>query len=260
MADEGTVLVNDGPVAQVMINRPQVLNALNADVMQSLILAFERLQRDQALRVITLWGAGKEAFAAGIDMPAAADLGPRPIAEYVELGQRAMRAIETCRVPVIAGVNGYAFGAGLELALSCDLIVAAEESKFGLPEAGWGLVPAFGGMQRLLMRCGAGAVRRLVFSADLIDAREAHRVGLVDIAAPKGELTQEVSALAEKIAAQAPLAVAEAKRIMRFAQEQELLAGLQREVEMFLGLYKSVDREEGMQAFMQKRAPVFRGR
>jgi len=253
------VIVNEGAVAQVMINRPQALNALNADVLQGLILAFERLQRNSAVRVVTLWGAGTEAFSAGMDVAAIVDLGPRPIADYVELGQRAMRALETCPVPVIAAVNGYAFGAGLELALACDLIVAAQGARFGLPEAGLGVLPIFGGMQRLLSRCGAAVTRRMVYTAELIDTAEALRIGLVDVLAPSGRLSEETTALADKISKQAPQAVSRAKSILRVAEEVELLAGLRREVEVFLSLYNTYDREEGMRAFMQKRTPEFRG-
>ncbi|NLF25508.1 MAG: hypothetical protein GX589_07610 [Deltaproteobacteria bacterium] len=258
--EESSVLVNEGVVAQVMLNRPQALNAINADMLQSIIFAFERLQRDPGVRVITLWGAGKEAFIAGMDIPAVADLGPRPMAEYVELGQRAMRVIETCRVPVVAAVNGFAFGPGLEVALACDLIVAGQTARFGLPEAELGVVPAFGGLQRLLQRCGVGAVRRLAFTSDLIDVQEALRLGLVDIVAAEGELNQVVNALADKISKQAPLALTQVKNVLRRAEEQVLLAGLRREVESYLKLYESADRQEGMHAFMHKRPPDFKGR
>jgi enoyl-CoA hydratase len=260
MLEENTVLVTEGPISQVMINRPQNMNALNLDVLQGLTLAFERLERNSTLRVITLWGAGTQAFAAGMDVHAIVDLGKRPIAEYVELGQRALRAIERCRVPVIAALNGYAFGAGLELALACDLMVAAAEAKLGLPDAGLGLIPALGGIERLSRRCSIGAVRRLVYTAELIDAPQAQALGLVDKVAAPGTLTEEVHRLAEAITAQAPLAVAQAKQLILSTHESATLAGLRREVEAFLGLFGSADREEGMRAFMQKRTPDFKAR
>jgi enoyl-CoA hydratase len=258
--EESTVIVNEGVVAQIMVNRPQHLNALNIDVLQGLALAFERLNKNSSVRVVTLWGAGDKAFAAGIDVHGIAGLGKRPLAEYVDLGQRALRAIETFRAPVIAAVHGYAFGAGLELALACDIIIAASEAKLGLPESGLGIIPAFGGMQRIVQRCGAGAARRLALTGELIEAQEAYSLGLVDKIAAPGKLTEEVNAMADMVCKQAPLAVAKAKQVLLAAQEQAVLAGMRRECEGCLELWESADREEGLGAFMQKRPPVFGGR
>ena len=257
---EDTVLVNEGPVAQVMLNRPEHLNALNIDVFQGLLLAFEKLRRRADLRVVTLWSAGDKAFAAGAEVPGMAGLGKRAAAEYFELGHRALRCIETMPVPVIAAVHGHVFGAGLELALACDVIVAAHQSQFGLPEAGLGLIPAFGGITRMLQRVGPGMTRRLVFSGEMIGTEEAVRCGLADKAAPPDQLTEEVQRMDEQIARSAPLAVSQTKALVRAELEQQTLAGLRRGAESCLELFQSVDCEEGLEALMQKRDPAFRGR
>ena len=186
------------------------------------------------------------------------DLGPRAIADYVELGQRAMRALELLDLPVIAAVNGFALGGGLELALACDIICASNRAKLGQPEVNLGIIPGFGGTARLAARCGIGAARRLVYSGELVRAEEAQVMGLVDKIFEPEKLLDETRAFAALIAGKAPLAVRGAKRVLRQAQENALHVGLRLEVEEFLRLFASADREEGMQAFLQKREPKFR--
>ena len=253
-------LAIEGATARIWVNRPENLNALNADVLQGLILSFEKIAKADSVRVVTITGSGEKAFVAGADIAMMAQLGPRAIADYVELGQRAMRTIETAPQVVIAAVNGYALGGGLELALACDLIVASEKAKLGQPEVNLGIIPGFGGTQRLLQRCGTGATRRLVYSGDIIDAAEALRLGVVDQVVAADELTSTVEKLAERIISKGPLAVRGAKRVINGAGEAALLAGLRLEVEEFLRLSQTADREEGMVAFTQKRAAKFTGR
>ncbi|MCB0337964.1 MAG: enoyl-CoA hydratase/isomerase family protein [Bdellovibrionales bacterium] len=260
MEDEIVVVAVDEGIAQIVINRPNYLNALNADVLQTLILQFEKLAQDKQVRCAIITGAGEKAFVAGADIAMMQQLGPRPIADYVELGQRAMRVIETASFPVIAAVNGFALGGGLELALACDIIYCATKAKFGAPEVNLGIIPGFGGTQRLRLRCGSGAARRLVLTGDMIDPEEALRIGLVDRIAQEGKLQEEVYALAKSISSKGPLAVSAAKRLMIGSQELDLLGGLQKEVESFLKVFSSNDREEGMQAFLQKRKPQFSGK
>lgn len=260
MEEESVKLVGEGNIAEIIINRPQSLNALNPDVLQGLVLAFDKLTRNDELRVVIVSGEGKKAFVAGADIHSMAQLGPRPIADYVELGQRVMRAVEQCRVPVVAAMNGYALGGGLELALSCDIIVAAQSARLGQPEVNLGIIPGFGGTQRLIHRCGIGAARRLVYTGDIIDAEEALRIGLVDKVCAAEELDTVVKDLAKRIVAKAPLAIQRAKQVIRQSQEQSLLSGLRLEVEAFLDLFGTADREEGMGAFMNKREPKFTGR
>jgi enoyl-CoA hydratase len=249
-----------GHRAHLTICRPESLNALNIDVLQSIILAFEKIVREKDIRVAVITGEGPKAFVAGADIRSMSDLGPRAIADYVELGQRAMRIIESAPFPVIAAVNGYALGGGLELALSCDIIIASRSAKLGQPEVNLGIIPGFGGTQRLIQRCGIGTARRLTFTGDLVGADEALILGLVDKVVDPVELFGEATAMAETIASKAPCAVQGAKRVIRQSQEALLLSGLRLEVEKFLEVFSTADREEGMRAFLQKRPADFKGR
>jgi enoyl-CoA hydratase len=254
------VVAKQGAVATVTIHRPEHLNALNPDVLLTLHNEFLHLGEDRAIRVVVLKGAGEKAFVAGADIRAMFDLGPRAIADYIELGQRALRTIEQFHAPVIAAVHGYALGGGLELALACDIIVAGTNAKVGLPEVNLGVMPGFGGTQRLISRCGVGAARFLCMTGDLIGASEALTLGLVDRVFDALDFDREVIALAERIAARAPLAVASVKRVINATVESDQLAGMRREVEGFLALFATADRDEGMTAFLEKRKPQFSGR
>lgn len=259
--EENCILVTRGErVWTIAINRPESLNALNADVLQSLLNQFQEISRTSSVAAVVITGSGPKAFVAGADIRSMQGLGPRPIADYVELGQRTMRAIETCRVPVIAAVNGFALGGGLELALSCDLIVCAEGAKLGQPEVNLGIIPGFGGTQRLIQRCGIGQARRLCYTGDLISASEAFAIGLAEKVVPDAELIDHVMKVAETIASKAPLAIQSAKRVVNAAQDNTLLSGLRLEVEEFLRLFGTADREEGMTAFVEKRKASFTGR
>jgi enoyl-CoA hydratase len=261
LMEENTVLVErDGAIVTVTINRQESLNALNPDVLQGLIIEFGKIASDPSIRSVIITGRGPKGFVAGADIRSMNGLGPRPIADYVELGQRAMRLIETCEVPVIAAVNGFALGGGLELALACDIIVCCESAKLGQPEVNLGIIPGFGGTQRLIQRCGVGAARRLCYTGDLIGAEEARVIGLADKVVPDAQLLDEVTKMATTIASKAPLAVKGAKKVINQAHQSLLLSGLRLEVEEFLKLFGTADREEGMTAFLQKRPATFTGR
>jgi len=254
MEEESVRLNSVDKISHFSINRPKNLNALNPDVLQSIILLLEKLQKSNNTRVLIISGEGEKAFVAGADIHGMAQLGPRAIADYVELGQRAMRAIETAPFPVIAAVNGYALGGGLELALACDLVVASESSKLGQPEVNLGIIPGFGGTQRLIHRCGIGTARRLTYTGEIIDAAEALRLGLVDKVVPADQIISSAKAIAALIVEKAPLAIQRAKEVIRQSQDPSLLAGLRLEVQAFLELFTTIDREEGMTAFLQKKA------
>ncbi len=261
MAEQNCIEISrTGSIHTITINRPDSLNALNPDVLQSLVLEFEDIARDQSIRVVLIRGGGTKAFIAGADIRSMAQLGPRPIADYLELGQRALRSIETCTVPVVAAIHGFALGGGLELALACDLIVVAESARLGQPEVNLGIIPGFGGTQRLIHRCGIGQARRLCFTADLVSGSEAFAIGLADKVVPDSQFLDQVQAIAEGLASKAPLAVQGAKRVINRSQDTTLLSGLRLEVEEFLRLFGTADREEGMDAFLQKRKPTFTGR
>lgn len=250
----------DGAVITLMISRPQSLNALNVDVLQSLIDALQKLESNKEARAVILRGAGEKAFVAGADIRTMVGLGPRAIAEYVELGQRTFRLIERCHLPVIAVVSGYALGGGLELALAADLIFASKTAKLGQPEVNLGIIPGFGGTQRLLQRVGVGAARCLCMSGDLVEAEAAQVMGLVDKVFEPEDIFRKsrewVVALTEK----PPLAVQAVKRVLRQSVDGQVLAGLRHEVEAFLEVFATADREEGMQAFLEKRKGSFCGR
>ena len=185
------------------------------------------------------------------------DLGANAIADYIELGQRVMRKIEHFHLPVIAALNGFALGGGLELALACDLIFAADSAKVGQPEVNLGIIPGFGGTQRLILRAGVGTAKLLCFTGDIITADEALRLHVIDKIFPASDLLNQTEAVALKIVEKAPQAIKGAKVVIQATADQTLIAGLREEVDEFLKLFGTKDREEGMKAFMQKRKPTW---
>ena len=258
-ADTSNVLFEKGLVSRVTINRPKSLNALNPAVLAELKQIIATVAEDSEARVLTIWGAGEKAFVAGADISSMSEMSASEISDYVALGQEVMCAIEECKLPVIAAVDGFALGGGMELALACDLILASEGSRLGQPEVKLGILPGFGGTQRLLQRCGIGMTRRLIYTGEMIGAEEASRIGLVDKLFSSEEFESGVLALAETIAAQGPLAVSASKRAIASFSRESLHKGLQTEVAEFVALFQSKDRKEGMQAFLEKRPPVFTG-
>lgn len=250
-------------IATLRVCRSEALNALSPDVLQSLILAFERLimrrgTPAESIGAVVIEGEGDKAFVAGADIRSMADLGPRAIADYAELGQRALRTIERYPAPVIAAVHGYALGGGLELALACDLIVASKGATFGQPEVNLGILPGFGGTQRLITRCGVGTARYLCLTGEVINGEEAHRRGLVDLLVEE-DARGEARLLALKIASKGPLATRAVKKVIKFTEQSVISSGLRGEVEAFLEVFGSSDREEGMRAFLERRQPKFTG-
>jgi len=260
MDDDNVRLKLDGPLAQIVVNRPKALNALNANVLHSISLALKEIQKDPDNRLVVISGEGDRAFVAGADIHSMKDLGPRALADYVELGQRVMREIELFPSPVVAAVHGFALGGGLELALACDLIYASSKARFGQPEVNLGIIPGFGGTQRLIHRCGTGAARQLIYSAEIINSDEALRLGLVDKVFAENEYEEKLKQSLDLILSKGSLAVKGAKQVIVRSQEALLLSGLRLEVEKFNELFATADREEGMEAFVQKREPKFTGR
>ncbi len=259
MADASVLVVQEGAQVELQINRPQSLNALNIDVLNSLGQLFDRLEAP-ATRAVIISGAGEKAFVAGADVASMASYGPGGIADYIERGQRLMRQIEQLPFPVIAALNGFALGGGLELALACDLIVASSSAKVGQPEVNLGIIPGFGGTQRLIDRVGPATTRRLCFTGELIGADEALRLGVVDIVVEPAKLLERCREIAATISSKAPLAVQRCKEVINRSVDTRLAAGLRLEVEGFLDLFDSKDRAEGMEAFLQKRPAKFIGK
>jgi len=247
-----------GPLAVVTINREKALNALSSEVMSELLSAASELEVTPAVRVVAITGAGK-AFVAGADISEMQELPPDKAQAFAEQGGRLGDAIEKSAKIWVAAVNGFALGGGCELALACDFIYASEKAKLGQPEVKLGVIPGFGGTQRLSRRVGVAKAKELCVTADIIDAAEALRIGLVDAVFPAEELMSKVTALATRIAANGPLAVAAAKRVIHEGQSMSLESSLQLEQRTFGELFASADQREGMAAFLGKRAARFTG-
>jgi enoyl-CoA hydratase len=248
----------DGSLALVTINREDKLNALSSEVIGELTQAAAALEVSDEVRVVVVTGAGK-AFVAGADISEMQDLSPVQAQAFAEMGGALGHSIETSEKPWIAAVNGFAFGGGCELALACDFIYAADKAKFGQPEVKLGVIPGFGGTQRLARRIGVAKAKELCMTGDVIDAAEALRIGLADAVVPQAELMDKVKKLAGRIAANGPLAVAEVKRLVHQGQSTSLEHALALEQRSFGLLFATSDQREGMQAFLAKRAAQFKG-
>lgn len=244
-------------VASIVIQREESLNALNEEVLLGLLHAFERIEKD--VRVITLAGAGGKAFVAGADIKFMEAATRAKLSSFIELGQRVMRKIELFPAPVIAVVNGFAIGGGFELALACDLIVVTEKAKLGQAEVSLGIIPGFGGTQRLVQRAGVGTAKRLIYTTENISGEEAYRLGLADWFVDSNEVEAKLEEICNTIKAKGPLAIAAAKRSIENAVAQQKLFGLTREVEEFVDLFQTNDTKEGLRAFIEKRRPSFGG-
>jgi enoyl-CoA hydratase len=261
MSDGGGVIVDAaGPVATVTVDRPKVLNALDEITLRELCAAFAGLSGSPGLRCVIVTGAGEKAFVAGADIGGMAGLGPREARAFAELGHELGDAIEALTAPVIAAVGGFALGAGCELALACDFIYASTNAKFGQPEVNLGVIPGFGGTQRLSRRVGIGRARELVYTGSIISAEEALRIGLVNAVVAPADLMPRVRAVAETIARKGPLAIADAKRAMRRGADLPLAEAHELERHLFAGLFATADQKEGMKAFIEKRPAKFEGR
>jgi enoyl-CoA hydratase/3-hydroxyacyl-CoA dehydrogenase len=248
----------DGPIATITMNRPQAMNALNTKVWTELKEAVDQVQADKAVRVVLITGAGN-AFVAGADIREMQAKNLVEIREFTYFGQSVLKDIETMEKPIIAVINGFALGGGLELALACDIRLASNEARMGFPEVGLGIFPGVGGTQRSARLIGRGRACELIFTGDMIGAEEAERIGLVNRVVPHKELMKRAQAMAEKIASRAPLAVGRAKTAINKTQETDLDTGLAFEVESVCLLFDTKDKEEGMAAFVERRKPEFKG-
>jgi enoyl-CoA hydratase len=261
LAMETIVLERDGAVATVRLNRPNVLNALNLQMLDELSAAFAQLDADEAVRAIILTGTGPKAFAAGADIAELNALpSPRAAEAQARKGQSLTRALERMHVPVIAAVNGFALGGGCELAMACDIRIASDNARFGQPEVNLGLLPGYGGTQRAARLVGEGMAMYLCLTGEMIDAQEALRVGLVQRVVGFDELPAEAARVAGLIASKAPLAVAAAKRAVAAAGSLSLDDGLALEALLFGRAVMTDDFREGSSAFLEKRKADFKGR
>jgi enoyl-CoA hydratase len=250
----------EGHLAIVTIAREKALNALSGDVLSELVDAAAALEKDKEVRVVAITGAGEKAFVAGADIAEMQEMSAYEASALSGLGNHLGRAIEESERPWIAAVNGFALGGGCELALACDFIYASTAARFGQPEVKLGVIPGFGGTQRLARRVGVAKARELVYTGDLIGADEALRIGLADKVVAPDQLMGTVRELAGRIAGNGPMAVAAAKRVIHEGQSLALGDALQLERQAFASLFDSEDQREGMAAFLAKRKAEFKGR
>ena len=249
-----------GSVAFVCLNRPEKLNALTRGGLAELKEAFERIARERDVRAVILTGAGERAFCAGTDIAELSELNVEGARLAAKRGQEVCDSVENCGVPVIAAVNGLAAGGGCELALACHLRLASERARFSLPETKLGVIPAYGGTQRLARATGSGRALELMLTGAEVSADEALRIGLVNRTVAHSQLIAEAESLALEIGSLAPLAIRACLKAVTRGLSLPLAAGLQLEAELFSQLFTTEDMREGTRAFLEKRVPVFKGR
>jgi enoyl-CoA hydratase len=259
MSENPVLLSREGDLAIVTINRPDKLNALNRAVLERLLGVVEEVTAAGGVRAMVLTGAGEKAFVAGADIAAMRAMGTAEAKAFTDLGHRLGDRLESAPFVVIAAVNGFALGGGCELAIACDLIYASDKSRFAQPEVNLGVIPGFGGTQRLIRRVGVGKARELVYTGDMIDAAEALRIGLVEAVVPQGTVLEHAKGVAKKIATKGPLAIQQAKVVMRRG-DAGLASANELEAQAFAMLFGTEDQKEGMGAFLEKRAATFAGR
>jgi len=249
----------EGGVAVVTLDRPKVLNALDARTFEELAAVLDRVEADPGVRALVVTGAGEKAFAAGADIAAMSAMGPVEARRFAERAHAVLERLERLPIPTIAAVNGFALGGGCEVALACDLLYASDRARFGQPEVGLGLVPGFGGSQRLPRRIGVARALEMILTGDVYDAARAKEIGLALEVVPAAELLAFAKAKAATIASRGPLAVAVAKRLVRAGTEPDLGTANELERQGFAALFGSGDAKEGMKAFLEKRAPAWKG-
>ena len=245
-------------VALVTINRPEALNAFTTGLLRELVAVFEAIAIDESFRAVVLTGAGDRSFVAGADIKEMAGLSEAEGRAFGELGHATPNRIAAMPQPVIAAVNGFAFGGGCELAIACDFRIASENAQFAQPEVSLGIPPGWGGSQRLPRLIGPGLAADLILTGRRIKADEALRIGLVNQVVPLADLVPVALDLASQIARNSPMAVRSAKQLMRLAFDGPLERGLQAEIDAFGSAFTTSDQREGMTAFVEKRTPDYR--
>ncbi len=260
MSYENLILDKENEIAILYINRPKYLNALNAQTLEELSRAIDEVQRDPAIKVLIITGAGDKAFVAGADINFMLPLSPAEGRYFSDMGEKVFRKLELMEKPVIAAVIGFALGGGCELAMACDIRLAAENAIFGQPEVGLGIIPGFGGTQRLPRLVGEGRAKELIFTADNISAEEAYRIGLVNHVYPAAELMPQAKKMASRIAARAPMAVGYAKFAIGKGLQVDIDTAMSIESDMFGLCCATEDKNEGLGAFVEKRKPQFKNR
>jgi enoyl-CoA hydratase len=260
MTFDNLLIERDAAVAVITINRPKVLNALNSATLDDLRHAVLELKRDETIRAIVITGSGDKSFVAGADINELAVQSPTSARDHALAGQHVFDVLENLGKPVIAAVNGYALGGGCELAMACTLRIAADTAKFGQPEINLGLLPGYGGTQRLARLVGKGKAMELILIGSPISAIEAERIGLVNRVVPAAELMAEVRRMAGALAAQAPIAAAYVIHAINDGLEMSFAQGCAYEATLFGLAAATDDMREGTRAFLEKRKPAFHGK
>jgi enoyl-CoA hydratase len=253
------VAVSD-KIATITVNRPKSLNALNPATMRELSAAFEDIAAREDAGVVLLTGAGEKAFVAGADISEMRHFTPVQALEFALFGQGVLERIERLPQPVIGVINGFALGGGCELAMACDLLIAADTAKFGQPEVGLGIIPGYGGTQRLPRLVGRNRAKELVLTGEMITAQRAYEIGLVNRVVPQAELMNAAREAAAKILSKGPVAVRAAKMAMNRGLDLDLSNACALEANAFAVGFSTADSVEGMTAFLTKRKAVFTGK
>lgn len=247
-------------VGLLTFNRPKVLNAVNARTIEELDDAVRQVERDAAIRAFVVTGAGEKAFVAGADIAAMSTMTPTEARTFAERAHGVLVRLAALAVPTVAAVNGYALGGGCEIALACDLVYASENARFGQPEVNLGIIPGFGGTQRLPRRVGMMRALEMILTGDPCDAARAKDIGLVLDVLPPEKLVPHALAQAKKIAAKGPVAIALAKRVIHAAADADLSVANELERQAFSSAFATDDSREGMKAFLEKRPARFQGK
>jgi enoyl-CoA hydratase len=246
-------------IGYVTVNRPNALNALNTEVLSELDHVFRHIEKSDEVKCAIVTGAGR-AFVAGADIAQMSELNTTEGRDMTIQGQNVMELIENIDKPVIAAVNGFALGGGCELAMACDVRIASEKAKFGQPEVNLGIIPGYGGTQRLPRLVGKGMAKYLIFGAEMIDANEAYRIGLVEKVVPHEELIAEAEKFAKLVCTKAPISIKMAKKAINTGINLDLKSGVAFEAEAYVSTFCSEDRVEGMKAFVEKRPANFKNK
>jgi enoyl-CoA hydratase len=249
-----------GSVGIITLNRPKALNALNSELLQELSSLLDTIGEDKSVQVVIITGSGEKAFVAGADIAEMQSMSAIEGRNFGKIGQAVFNKMESLPQPVIAAINGFALGGGCELAMACDIRIAAEKAKFGQPEVSLGITPGFGGTQRLPRLIGKGRAKELIYTGDIIDAGEAYRIGLVNKVVALDELMSTAQAMAEKILSRAPVAVQLSKAAINEGLNMDLASGVAYEGEVFGLCFATTDQKEGMTAFLEKKKVTFSGK
>lgn len=251
-------LTEENGIGVLTIARPKMLNALSTEVMEELDLVLEQIENDFNIQVLIVTGAGEKAFVAGADIAEMKDKNVFDGRDFSTFGNSVFTKLADLRQPTIAAINGFALGGGCELALACDIRLGSTNTKLGQPEVGLGIIPGFGGTQRLSRIVGIGVAKELIFTGKNINAQEGLRIGLLNQVVPNEELEMSARKMAESIQKNAPFAVELSKEVINAGAEMTLADGLRFEAEVFGSLFSTSDQKEGMEAFVNKRKPDFK--